>query len=132
MPATPTGDTMQSLTSIADEVLNMAHGNRRVAVQHAAIDANTSGSTQIVAAVSGKYIVLLAYNLMAAGAVNAHWRSGATPITGNMYMDAAGSGKVAPYNPKGWTKAATSAALNINLSGNVAVGGEITYVVLEP
>lgn len=132
MPGSPSGDSMQSLTAIADEVLNMAHGNRRVAVQHAIIDENVSGSNEVVAAVAGKYIVVLAYNYMAAGAVNAHWRSAATPISGPAYMDAAGSGKVVPYNPKGWCKTATGEALNLQLSGNVAVGGELTYVALEP
>lgn len=120
---------MQPMTSIADDVSTIADGNVPLLVKHAAIAASASGDNTVVAAVSGKAIYLLAYNIMSNGAVNAKWKSGAsTDLTGLAYMDAAGKGKVCNYNPKAWCKTAAGEALVLNLSGAVAVGGEITYV----
>lgn len=120
---------MQPLTSIADDVTTMGDGSTPLLVKHAAIAVSSSGDNTIVSAVSGKRIFLLAYNIMSNGIVNAKWKSGAsTDLTGLTYMDAAGKGKVCPYNPKAWCKTAAGEALVLNLSGAVAVGGEITYV----
>lgn len=125
------GKSTAGLLGIADEVTMMAHGTRRALVEYAVIDVNTSGSSPIVAARPGSRIIVLAYSLMSNGAVNAHWRSGSTPITGPAYMVEAGRGKVLPYNPKGWATTAFGETLNLNLSASVAVGGELTFVALE-
>ena len=119
-----------AMTASAEEVTSVAQNNKRVLVKHALIDANTSGDNLIVAAVPTKQLLVLAYNFVSNGAVNAHWRSNSTAITGPMYMDAASKGKVCGYNPKGWFKTAAGEALNLNLSAAIAVGGEITYVEL--
>jgi hypothetical protein len=125
------GKSIAGLNGIADEVTMMAHGTRRVLVERAAIDVNTSGSTAVVAARPGFSIIVVAYSLMSNGAVNAHWRSGSTPITGPAYMVEAGRGKVLPYNPKGWAATAIGEALNLHLSASVAVGGELTFVAID-
>jgi hypothetical protein len=125
------GKSIAGLSGIADECTMMAHGTRRVLVERALIDANVSGATAVVAARAGFRIVVLAYNYMSNGAVNAHWRSGSTPITGNAYMVEAGRGKVCPYNPKGWCATALGEALNLQLSASVAVGGEVTFVAID-
>lgn len=117
--------------SSVDEVTSVMQDKYRVETKHAVIDANVSGNNTIVAGVTGKQILLLAYNYVSNGAVNAHWRSNSTAITGPTYMDGASKGKVCPYNPKGWCKTAVGEALNLHLSAATAVGGEITYVEID-
>jgi hypothetical protein len=105
-------------------------GTTALTVKYAAIAASSSGNNTIVAAVTSKKIRVLAYNLMGNGAVNAKWQSGAggTDLTGLKYIAAAGGGICAPYNKDGWFETASGALLNLNLSGAVAVGGELTYI----
>jgi hypothetical protein len=61
--------------------------------------------------------------------VNAKFQSGAggTDLTG-LYYTAANTGFVLPFNPVGHFETASNTLLNLNLSGAVAVGGQITYV----
>jgi hypothetical protein len=119
---------MQPVTATAHAVGHLAHGMDYLEPQYAIIQEANSGDNEIVAAEPGFYFKVLAYNFMSAAAVNSKFRSGTTDITGLSYMDAAGKGKVAPFNPVGWFKTAVNQALNLNLSGNVAVGGELVYV----
>ena len=64
-------------------------------------------------------------------AVNVAFRSGSTTVIGGLgYWGEQGRGKVAPYNPDGWFETAAGEALNVNLSGNVAIGGELVYVLI--
>ena len=94
----------------------------------AAIAASSSGNNTIVAAVNPRKIRVLAVQLVANGAVNAKWQSGAggTDLTGLAYL-AANGGYVLPFNPLGWFETASNTLLNLNLSGAVAVGGSIVY-----
>lgn len=101
-------------------------------VQHGAIAVSASGATEIRAAVAGHRIVLLAYNFMSNGIVNVKWQSGSTDITGLAYLVEAGRGKVVPFNPRGWAVTAVGEALNINLSGAIAVGGEAVWAIVAP
>jgi hypothetical protein len=84
-----------------------------------------------VAAVTGKKIRVLAYNLMGNGAVNAKFVSGGgapSDLTGLKYIAAAGQGICAPFNPVGWFETVSGEKLTLNLSASVAVGGELVYV----
>lgn len=96
----------------------------------AIIAASSSGDNVVVAAVTGKKIQVIAFYLVASGTVNAKWRSGTTDIGGLMY-DVASSGiMVSAINPDGrrpWHETAAGQALNLNLSGAVAVGGQVVY-----
>lgn len=93
---------------------------------------SSSGVTNIVALTTSKKIRVLAATLTANGAVNVKWQSHVTPtdLTGLMYFAAAGDGIVLPFNPLGWFQTNSGEALDINLSGAVAVGGSLTYVVV--
>lgn len=106
------------------------NGTTALTPKFVAIAASSSGNNTLLAAVSSKKIRVLAYNLMGAGAVNAKFQSGAsgTDLTGLKYIAAAGGGICAPFNPVGWFETASNTLLNLNLSGAVAVGGEIVYV----
>ena len=95
----------------------------------AIIDAATSGDNTLVAGVASKKIRVLAAFMVAAGAVNARFESGAsgTALTGQMNLTT-NSGFVLPFNPIGWFETAAAALLNLELSGAVSVDGALTYV----
>jgi hypothetical protein len=96
----------------------------------ATISASSSGNNTVVAAVTGKKIRVLAYNLIGNGAVNAKFKTAAAgaDLTGLKYIAAAGGGICAPFNPLGWFETVSGDLLNLNLSAAVAVGGELVYV----
>lgn len=100
-----------------------------VTVKFASIAASTSGNNTIVALVSGKKIRVLSMWLVASGAVNAKFQSGAsgTDLSGLAYL-IANTGMVLPYNPAGWCETASGALLNLNLSAATAVGGGLSYI----
>ena len=101
----------------------------------AVISASASGDNSIVAAVSGYAIRVLFFVLTYSGAVNAQWKSdvggGATNLTGLIYGVGTSpapvvAGEVAPAG-RGLFQTASGKALNLNLSGAVAVGGFVVY-----
>lgn len=106
------------------------NGTTALTPKFAVIAASSSGNNTLISAVTDKKIRVLAYNLIGNGAVNAKFQSGAsgTDLTGLKYIAAAGGGICAPFNPVGWFETASNALLNLNLSGAVAVGGELVYV----
>lgn len=99
--------------------------------QRALISASTTGATQIVAAVASKKIRVLTGFLVASAAVNVKFQSHVTPtdLTGLMSF-AANGGLAIPYCELGHLDTVAGEALDINLSGAVAVGGAITYVAV--
>lgn len=96
-------------------------------LKFAKITASSSGANEVVAAVTGKKIVVLSYFLSASGTVNAKWQRASTDITGLHYMVANNQVPVA-FSPVGHFETAAGEALNLNLSGAVAVGGHLVYV----
>jgi hypothetical protein len=95
----------------------------------AKIAASSSGNNTVVAAVSSKKIRVLAYNFISNGTVNAKFQDGAggTDLTGLKYC-VANMGICAPYCKVGWFETSATTLLNVNLSGAVAIGGELVYV----
>jgi len=93
------------------------------------ISAANSGNNAVVAAVADHRIRVLRWGLTAGGDVNAKWRSGSTDLTGarslTRYASAGGA-----YCPIGVFQTAKGEALNLNLDAAVAVGGELTYVLV--
>lgn len=93
----------------------------------ASIATSGSGDQAIVSLVSGKKIRVLNAYIVAAGTVTVKWRSGTTDISGPIPLVSTG-GLVWPAAPCGWWETAAGAALNLNLSANIVVGGGITYI----
>jgi len=83
---------------------------------------------EVVAAVSGKKIRVIAGGLNADGDVDVHFRSASTAITGTRYIPSSGGGSGWSYCPLGRFETVASEALNVYLSAAVATSGEITYV----
>jgi len=94
-------------------------------VQYATINATTSGNTQVVGAVSGKRIRVIAYAVIANATVSIKFQSGTTDITGSMRVVEGGG--IAHAYDGGLFQTAVGQALNINLSTNATVGGYVVY-----
>src|SRR6185369_14513429 len=118
--------------AIAEEYLIGSHGPERLKMARDPISAATSGAgNTLVAAVAGAKIRVMAYDLVARGAVNAKFQSGGTTdLTGTYTFAAAGAGKVNPFNHMGWFETAAGEALTLSLSGATSVDGVLDYIVL--
>lgn len=127
--ATPAGTNMMGVIAAALATDAIMNSTTALTPKFVAISCSSSGNNTIVAAVNPKKIRVLAYNFMANAAVNGKFQSGAsgTDLTGLKYCVANG-GLCAPFNPVGWFETASNTLLNLNLSGAVAVGGELVYV----
>jgi hypothetical protein len=107
--------------TVANSSLTVRYGS----VSFATINATTSGDTQVVAAVSNRRIVVVAFGVIASATVNIRFRSGTTDITGSMRLVEGGG--IAHSYDAGLFQTATGQALNINLSANATVGGYVVY-----
>lgn len=128
-------DTVGSILD-ADNAAKVTLNSKYIAVgatdcvpKFAVISCASSGANTIVASVSSKKIRVLAYNFIANGTVSAKFQSGAggTNLTGLKYC-VANMGICAPFNPAGWFETAATTLLSLDLSGNIAVGGELVYI----
>jgi hypothetical protein len=98
---------------------------------NAVVSAASSGANVVIAAVTGKRIKVIAYVLKTKAAVDVKWQSAATDVTGLMGLNSTDSGIVVPPSElSGWWTGGVGEALNLNLSGAVAVGGHVTYVLV--
>lgn len=100
-------------------------------LQRVAVQISSSGANTIVAAVSGKKIHIVNFILSSSGTVNLKFQSHVTPtdITGLFYCVA--NSVVGAINDfVGYGSTNTGEALDINLSGAVAVGGVLHYSLL--
>ena len=125
------GTALIGQVAASQETGTVYNGTTALTPLYSTIVASSSGATQIVAAVSSKKIRVLALQVIANAAVNVKWQSHVTPTdkTGLAYL-AGNGGYVLPFNPAGWFETISGEALDINLSGNVAVGGSLTYVTV--
>ncbi len=100
------------------------------------IDCSASGDNEIVAAVPLRRIRVLAYTFVVQGAVTVKWRSATTALTGPMIFAASGGGISVPAGGDATGEGAVplvvtavNEALNLNLTGTVAVGGHVSYML---
>lgn len=94
----------------------------------APFDESTAANHEVVAAVSGKKIRLLAWSLWVAGAVDLTWKS-ATTAKSQTYP-VSGAGLWEPLLPFHTLETAAGEALNLTLGGAVAVKGDVWYEVV--
>lgn len=107
--------------------LEVSYDGQILETKFAKIDHAGNGDNEIVAAVAGFKIRVLHYTIVATAAVNTKWRSDTTDLSGDLNWDAASKG-LTVSNDHGLVQTAAGEALNLNLSGAVAVDGHITYV----
>ena len=118
---------MQPMIAVCHTVSSLADGATPLLPKFASVAVSSANANAIVTAVTSKKVRVVAAFLMANGTVNAKWQSGSTDQTGLAYL-LANVGYVLPFNPVGWFETASGEALNLHLSGAIAVGGCITYV----
>jgi len=99
-------------------------------VRHAKINASSSGDNTVIPAVSGKYLIVLAYNFVCGGDVDVKWKSGSTDISGAAPFIST-TGKVVTGGQWPVLKTGLGEALVMNLSASVQVGGELTYSIAD-
>ncbi len=122
---------MSNPTYTAPHVGILYSGQTSLLPRYAAIAVSGNGDNIIVPATAGKRVLLLQYNFMANGNVNAKWKDGAsTDLTGLSYL-IANTGKVVPFSPMGWIVTTVGTALVLNLSAAIAVGGECGYALID-
>lgn len=98
-----------------------------IPVKTASVDASSLGSNEVVPAVSGKSINVLAVAVVSKLANDVKFLSAATQIGPTLPLGANG-GFVLPHNPYGWFNTASGEALNLNLSVATATGVLVTYI----
>lgn len=109
----------------------MQSGNDEVTPKFKVISASSSGDNTLVSGVSNKKIRVLSYVLMANGTVNAKFQSSTGgDITGLLYL-VANTGASSGFSPVGHFETVAGEALELNLSGAVAVGGHLTYIEVD-
>jgi hypothetical protein len=125
------GTALIGRVASSDETSTIFNGTTALTPQFAAITANTTGATTVVAAVGGKQIRVTQVILISNGSVNVKFQTstGPTDLTGLLYL-ASNTGFAPGYDPTGHFQTVTGDALNINLSSNVAVGGWIKYILV--
>jgi hypothetical protein len=114
-------------TGGAGDASTVYSGATALTPKFAIIAEASANDNEVVAAVALKKIRVLSYVLVANAAVNAKWRSATTDKSGLLYL-AANGGAASGYSPVGHFETAAGEALNLHLSGAVAVGGHVTYI----
>lgn len=89
--------------------------------------AAASGDTEVVAAVSGKEIVVHHYHLLAAAAVSVEFQDTAVGAISGLYPLTAAAFVSSGFKREGWFRTTAGEALDINASTTVQVGGMILY-----
>jgi hypothetical protein len=95
----------------------------------ATINATAAGDTQIVSAVSGKRIRVVAYAISSSATINIKFRSGTTDITG--ILSVTQRGVTTHSYDGGLFQTAVGQPLNINLSAAATVGGYVVYRLVD-
>jgi hypothetical protein len=98
-------------------------------VKFAKIDVATTGSTALVSAVTNRKIRAISLFLVAGADVAVKFQSNSTDKTGDMGL--AANGGMSADSHVGLFETAPGEALNIDLSGNVQVGGSLAYIEIE-
>ena len=91
------------------------------------ISENTTGDQEIVAAVTGKRIVVTSFWFKCSAANTLTWKSATTAISGAAAWEQSG-GMIAPFNIGGYFWTIAGQALNLNLSAAQQVSGSLTYI----
>lgn len=128
LPALAAGTNLIGRTSASHETSTVYSGTTALTPKFKKIDCSSSGNNEIVAAVTGKKIRVLAWDVSPSDVVNFKWRTASTDITGLYYAANAGNGVARAFNPVGYFETVSDEALNLNLSAAEAVGGSLVYV----
>lgn len=99
-------------------------------IHHLPVSTAASGDTTLLAAVTGKRLMVLSYILDAGGAVSVKFKGGSTDLTGAMPLAANGT-LTGSKSDVGHFATAAGEALILNLSTNVQVSGHVTVLEIR-
>lgn len=101
-------------------------------VLRSSVNATAGTDNQLVAAVTGKRIRVLAYDISNVGtaATNITFKSGADAIYPTIQSGANGGGRICPDMDYGWCETAVGSALNATLGSGSAQGIQIIYALI--
>jgi hypothetical protein len=102
---------------------------KNTVIYQAFITPNSIGANQILAAVPGYKIRVVAAAIVTTAANSVKFQSAANDISALWPLGANG-GFVLPYNDHGWVQTNAGEALNINLSAATSTGVHVQYIVL--
>ena len=88
--------------------------------------------SQIVAAVAGKHIRVLAYIVQCGGTATTILFSSASSAISPTFANAANGGSVVPFNPVGWFETNAGEALNVTTGAGSTTGVLVRYVEVDP
>ena len=89
----------------------------------------STGENTLVSAVADKKIRVLSLFCIAADDVTIGFEdSDNTDLTGSAIPLTANSGFVLPFNPVGWFETGVNKDLDVELSGDIALDGCLTYI----
>ncbi len=105
-------------------------------MKYAKIEATSSGTNLLVAAVANKRILVIQYTITASANLDAYFSSNSTAITGTLHLGSHGTtmaayGAMTPAGLVGLFSTELNQALNIHLSGSGNAGGHLTYMVTD-
>jgi hypothetical protein len=99
--------------------------------QHVSLSTAASGDTVLVTVPATKRLRLISAVINASGGANTiTFKTGSTSRTGALDLPA-DINTVLDYNPAGWFTGALDEDLAINLTAATAIGGMITYILLD-
>ena len=129
-----TGVPVGQVVDVCQKVIVESQGAPvEVAVQYAKIDnAAGAGQTQIVAAVAGQKIVVLAARVIAHAADTFKFQDHNTDLQGFQDLAALGSAYDLPFMKHGWMQTSVGNELNINSSGAVQLSGYVVFIQYAP
>ena len=106
----------------------MHPGESIAKIKFAVIDKAGSGDNELIAAVAGKKLRVLAYVLVSGGTVTVRFESaaGGTALTGQM-TTAVNNIISSGYSPVGHFETIAGEALNLELGGAVTVDGHLVF-----
>lgn len=96
----------------------------------AAFSQNTAATHEVVAAVTGKRIIVTGYELTAGGTNTVVWKSASTALSGASDV-VSGTRLAQPLTDGFYLATAKGEALNITLSGAQKLAGYVNYQVVE-
>ncbi len=121
---------VEDTLNFRQEVGQVLYEGNQYSISDVAVAADSANDNTIIAAPgSGNRLVVLGYTIVAEGAVEAKWKSGATDKSGVMKFSIQGQGVVREGIRRVFA-CGQNEALILNLSAAVDVNGELTYITV--
>jgi len=116
--------------AVSDEISAVYYNGKPYTPLYAPVDSMQSGFTEIVEGVKGKKIRTISLFVMAAGDTNIRLFSGAERPLSGLIRFIPSTGFVLNRNQDGWFETSEGDSLVLEQSGNINIGGLLTYIII--